>query len=264
LVCIDYIKFKAGAKKTGDSQSQLQRLKKVWENMRNQDYFSVLGLTRSFKVNEVKKSYHELAKIFHPDKLSDASPNELKDLAKQVFGRMTEAYNILSDEHRRTTYVKELEMGRAEKILQAEALFEAGKSLLTSGQSAKALEKFRAAEALKPPSSDLLIHLAWALLTGLEQDANSAVSVEAERILGRIPPEDRHNATYYFVKGYLQRIQGDLNSAKKNVAHALALKPKFIEAERLLRFLDLQQKGTKPDLLHGDLKNVVGALFKKS
>jgi hypothetical protein len=105
---------------------------------------------------------------------------------------MTSAYDVLSDNDKRVAYVKELELGNAEKILQAEALLEEGKDLLTkSSQPRKAKEKFEKAISLRPPTSELLIYSAWAELASV--DASTAAHDglgRIEAILNKIPPED--------------------------------------------------------------------------
>ena len=39
--------------------------------------------------------------IFHPDKVPSNADSELKELAHKVFGKMTEAYDVLSDEKKK-------------------------------------------------------------------------------------------------------------------------------------------------------------------
>lgn len=264
LLITEHIKFKNENIKVIDLTAHFNRLKKILADLKNQDYFAVLGISKNAKPSDIKKTYHELAKIFHPDKLPSNASSELKVIAQEVFSLMTKAYEVLSNDAKRTSYIKEIEMGRAEKILQAEALFEEGKAILTTGQAQKALDKFKLAQSLKPPSSDLLVHIAWALLVSSEQNKASSQVQEAAAILTKIAPEDRHNASYYFVKGFYQKMSGDFVAAKKNVLHAISLKPRFIEAERLLRFLEMQKSSKTVDILNSDLKDVVGSLFKKS
>lgn len=262
LVINDYLKLKRELKVT-DESAQSARLQRIWGDMQTQDLFSVLGVNRNAKQTDIKKRYHELAKIFHPDKLPSNASSVLKNLGQQVFGQMTKAYETLSNDQKKTTYLKELEMGKAEKILEAEALFEDGKTLLKSGQTSKAREKFEAAALLRPPTSEILIHLAWTRLQTMEaQGVSEEALFQVETTLNKIPPEDRHNYTYYFVKGLFQNMLGEEAAAKKNLQHALSLNPKFIEAERALRVLDLKKVKPK-DLFHGDLKEVVTGLFRR-
>ncbi|KFV62600.1 DnaJ subfamily B member 6-A, partial [Dryobates pubescens] len=54
--------------------------------------YAVLGLNRSASQDDIKKSYHQLALKWHPDK----NPNN-KVNAEKKFKEVAEAYRILSD-----------------------------------------------------------------------------------------------------------------------------------------------------------------------
>jgi curved DNA-binding protein CbpA len=229
--------------------------------MKTQDFFGTLGLSRSTKGPEIKKAYYELAKVFHPDRIPSNASTKLKELAQNVFSHMTLAYETLSDDTKRAEYLKEIEMGRAEKILQAETMIEDAKGLLKLGQAPKALEKFEAVLKLRPPNSEIWIHYAWAKMLSGQGEASTRLGL-VEGILNKIPPEDRHNSIYYFVKALYQKLTGDEGPAKKNLQNALVLNPKFVDAERLLRSFESSKK-KQPDIFRGDLKDVVGSLFRK-
>lgn len=261
LILTGYLYIKREIK-AADESAQITRLERIVKDMATQDYFAILGLGRNAKAPDIKRTYHELAKLFHPDKVASNSSAKLKELTQKVFSHMTTAYETLADETKRGNYLKEIDMGRAEKILKAETLLEEGKALLKAGQAAKAKFKFEAAVQLRPPNSELLIHLAWAKMMGAEVKGGETALLEVESALNKIPPEDRHNSTYYFVKGLFQKMLGEDSAAKKNMQHALALNPKFIEAERALRTFDSKKK-VNTDIFRGDLKDVVGNLFRK-
>ncbi len=262
LILIEHIRLKKELRVI-DESILLARLKKIWADMQNQDLFANLGLGRNARPNDIKKSYYELAKIFHPDKIPHDSSVELKELSKKVFGQMVLAHETLTNDQKRAQYNKQLELGQAEKILHAESLMDEGKTLLKSGQATKAKEKFESAVALNRPSSELLIHLAWAKILSMDSEGASSESLaQAEATLNKIPPEDRHNYIYYFVKGLFLKAIGDTDAAKKNIQHALSLNSKFVEAERLLRAIDLK-KPTRSGILNADITAVVGNFFKK-
>jgi len=261
LVTVERIRFKKQARAV-DESAQLARLQRVNRDLEIQDYFTVLGVQRNVKPSDLKRIYHDLAKTFHPDRFGQNASKPLLDLAKEVFGKMTKAYEVLSNETKRASYLKELDMGKAEKVLQSEGLFEEGKTLLKSAQFKKAREKFEEAAKLRQPSSDLLVHTVWATLSTTESSIQEEDLRKAETTLNKIPPEDRHNAQYYFVKALFQKTTGDIAAAKKNLQHALSLNPRFLDAERVLRVLELQ--ANKPvNILTGDLTAVVGSFFKR-
>ncbi|MSQ80017.1 MAG: hypothetical protein EXR21_10190 [Flavobacteriaceae bacterium] len=61
------------------------------------DYYKILNVPYSSTLTEIKKSYRKLAFQFHPDKNSDT------DAAKN-FIEITEAYEVLRDDQKRTDY----------------------------------------------------------------------------------------------------------------------------------------------------------------
>ncbi len=62
-----------------------------------EDYYQILGVSKSASKEDIKKSYRELAKKFHPD------VNKDKD-ASEKFKKISEAYAVLSDDTKRTQY----------------------------------------------------------------------------------------------------------------------------------------------------------------
>ena len=64
------------------------------------DYYEVLGVSRNASQEEIKKTFWELAKKWHPDRV----PPEKKKEAEEKFKEISEAYQILSDPEKRRTY----------------------------------------------------------------------------------------------------------------------------------------------------------------
>lgn len=250
--------------KVVDITSQIARFKRIKQEIESKNFFEILGVSTKSKANDIKKAYHELAKVFHPDKLAPGTPEELKSLTREIFAKMTVSYEALSNESSKAKYLKELEQGRAEKILQSEALFEEAKVLIKASQATKALEKLRQAMSMRPPTSDLILHNIWARLMTLSaaQDQQKEL-LDIEASLGKIPPEERHSAIYYFVKGLFQKYLGDVDLATRNLQHALSMMPTFIEAKRELNVLRSSTKSKPVDIFKDDLSSVVSSLFKK-
>src|SRR3989304_7675709 len=66
--------------------------------MAKKDYYEVLGINRDAPEDEIKKAYRKLAMKWHPDR----NPENPK--AEEHFKEAKEAYEILSDEHKRGAY----------------------------------------------------------------------------------------------------------------------------------------------------------------
>ncbi|KAM9857057.1 dnaJ heat shock protein family (Hsp40) member A3b [Aulostomus maculatus] len=63
-----------------------------------QDFYKVLGVSRSASQRDIKKAYYQLAKKYHPD----TNPDDPE--AKEKFAKLAEAYEVLSDEVKRKQY----------------------------------------------------------------------------------------------------------------------------------------------------------------
>ena len=66
--------------------------------MAKRDYYDVLGVSRTASADEIKKSYRRLAMKHHPDRNKDDTSSEGK------FKEAKEAYEVLSDADKRSTY----------------------------------------------------------------------------------------------------------------------------------------------------------------
>lgn len=63
------------------------------------DYYKVLGVPRNADASTIKKAYHKLALHYHPDKNSDN-----REEAEKKFKLIGEAYDVLSDEKKKSIY----------------------------------------------------------------------------------------------------------------------------------------------------------------
>lgn len=61
------------------------------------DYYGILGVSKHAEIKDIKFAYYNMAKKFHPDN------NQTLD-ARQVFSLVAEAYEVLSDQERRSKY----------------------------------------------------------------------------------------------------------------------------------------------------------------
>lgn len=75
-----------------------------------ESYYDVLGLSRHATAAEVKRAYHDLARIFHPDSnyYDEIISEELNSLQMDKFKRITAAYSTLGDSEKRKIYDESL------------------------------------------------------------------------------------------------------------------------------------------------------------
>ncbi|XP_031148719.1 dnaJ homolog subfamily B member 6b isoform X6 [Sander lucioperca] len=63
------------------------------------EYYQTLGVQKNATQEDIKKAYRKLALKWHPDKNPDN-----KEEAEKRFKELSEAYEVLSDENKRSTY----------------------------------------------------------------------------------------------------------------------------------------------------------------
>src|SRR5262245_23933919 len=61
------------------------------------DYYEILGVSRKADGEEIKRAYRRLAMKYHPDRNNGSDKSE----AEVKFTECSEAYEVLSDQHRR-------------------------------------------------------------------------------------------------------------------------------------------------------------------
>ena len=67
--------------------------------MAKRDYYEVLGVSKSASADEIKKAYRRLAMKHHPDRNKDDP-----ETAEKQFKEAKEAYEVLKDDDKRSTY----------------------------------------------------------------------------------------------------------------------------------------------------------------
>jgi tetratricopeptide (TPR) repeat protein len=257
-----YVRFGEEVKTT-DIQVQRKRLKKLEQDLGRQNFFERMGVSPKAKDVEIKRAYHELAKTVHPDRLGADAPIDIRDLARKCFNMIQEANEVLSNPAARENYLLELEQGRAEKILEAEQMMEKARACLTKGDIRRAKEMLEDAILHVPMTTDLRLLLMWAQIKSIGADKDEQLVTNLRDQLSAVPPEDRHNAVYFFVKGLVLKASGDFDGARRSLEQSVGIEPNFVDAKREMNVLSLQAgRLEKPvDLLRGDLKDVLGALL---
>src|SRR5262249_33479086 len=73
------------------------------------DHYETLNIDRAASPDEVKSSYHALARSYHPDRFHQASAS-VRTRIDSAFARIAHAYEVLHDASSRATYDERLKI----------------------------------------------------------------------------------------------------------------------------------------------------------
>lgn len=81
---------------------------------KRKDYYKILGVDKDAAVPDIKRAYRDLAKKYHPDKVSA----DEREAAEAQFREIAEAYEVLSDEEKRNAYDNGHDVDEAQHMQQ--------------------------------------------------------------------------------------------------------------------------------------------------
>lgn len=184
-------------------------------------HYEALGLDEDASPVQIKKAYFKAAKKYHPDALGRIGLGDSKESAAQVFARIAEAFETLSDVDKRKIY----DSGDAEpaqidtaRLTQAETSFRKGEILLRMGNFLGALEYLEPAVELWPEEPAYQQALGWALFKQPQPDPDRA-QIHLMTAL-ELDPED---GSALLRLGQLARSLGNEDAAADYAQRARAL-----------------------------------------
>jgi curved DNA-binding protein CbpA len=229
---------------SNEERATRERLAAKLAQTRKQDYFEILGVTRTATREDIKRAYFALAREYHPDRHFQSASAELRQLAQQLYDLISTAHDTLTDPVERERYLAELAKGppRAHdedvgKILAAEGKFQKGEELMRQRKYAEAHKAFREAVALYPDEGEFHAWLGWSLFQCNPNAAEDAVR-SIEHAVSLNPKLDR---SYLFL-GYIHKAMGRPDKAEKQFEKAVQSNPDCTEALRELRLLGKQKR----------------------
>lgn len=135
------------------------------ERLDSLDFYELLGIGRSAGSGAIRKAYLLAAKRHHPDAIARLGLHDIRSQTGEVFSKIAEANEVLSDKKRRAAYDRSLESGLAEidvtRIAQAEIFYRKGAILIHMGDFRGALDYMKNAVELYADEAAYQSDLAW-------------------------------------------------------------------------------------------------------
>jgi curved DNA-binding protein CbpA len=219
------------------------------------DHYEMLGVSETATGDEIRKTYFNLARSLHPDRLSALGIDDDTRTAHRVFAQLNMAFSVLSDTKRRTDYDALLGLGgeavqreqeaRAEeialRILASEEHYKKGEMALKRDDLGTALAELAKAVELNPEEADFAATQAWAVFCATPEKSTIARQTRAalEKAIQRSPK----SITPRFYLGRVHRMLGNDKEALDVFRNVLADKPHHHEAQSEIRAIETRLAG---------------------
>ena len=254
-----------GASSAGQLREQI--IRKLGQVEAQADYFTILGIPRESGAAAIRTAYFQLAKMYHPDRLSIVKLETLRPQVEKIFARLSDAYAVLNDDKKRAEYLQLLDSGkhgsmrgnedevaRATKILTAEEHFRKGEMAHRRGLYSLAEKEFKTALELNPEEGEHHAMAAWA--AWCNADDKQAILADVKKGLNKAIELNPKCVPAFFYLGQLYKHVGDEVRANAAFQRVLNLAEGHVEALREVRLIDMRRKS-------GDKKGLFDRFRKK-
>ncbi|MEZ4845729.1 MAG: DnaJ domain-containing protein [Bdellovibrionota bacterium] len=80
----------------------------IYQNLETLNHFEMMGLEPTATEKEIRDTYRDVSKHFHPDRFFNSNNQTIKEISKRVFKEMVASYLVLKDEEKRKEYIDHL------------------------------------------------------------------------------------------------------------------------------------------------------------
>lgn len=226
-------------------QELIKEIDKMLEivSKKESTFFDIMGVNETVPPARVKKIYFKMARIFHPDAKPDLYKGELREKVEDLFTKISEAYNTLTEPELRRAYldrlkakVTEEDMEKANRAIQAEMELQKAMIAMRRGAFKEARASLETAVDLVPDEPEFKIHLGYCVF---KTEGVGSASKAARMIEEALKQRDKVAEGWYYL-GVLNRVMGNLGDAKGCFEKTLELDKYHQEAQRELRVIEMK------------------------
>ena len=206
----------AGAKERAEARALEER----YQQMLAKTDFEILGIDEKVSDDDVRTRFTDLAKLYHPDKISAEADPKLLEVRQQLFALISSAFERQETEKQRYEYAHQLETGSVsgendavvvQNTFKAEHLFERVKVYVRKRAYDEALQTIDEAIELAPQEIEFQIErqYIWYLASARSGDVE-VLAKETIANVKRLLKQDANIASGYLILGHLYK---SLNNA---------------------------------------------------
>jgi len=231
---------------------------RVYTTLDRRDHFQLLGVDRDTGAEQLRQSFHHQAKRWHTDNFAGMDLGSRQKKLDEIFSRINEAYETLSDPKAREEYIVLLERQQAglstdvNSILRAEALVDEAVAEIRRRGWQAAIDKLHEARELNPDDPLYDVHLGWAMFNKDRSDDKKVA--RAEMVIKEAVKRQQSLPLAYQHLGQISFDKERYDEARRWWKKCLEWDKKNVDALRGLRLINTREEKKNKGL---------GALFNK-
>ena len=198
------------------------------------NYFELLNLPLNAPVSQIDEVYKTMVKVFHPDRRDKNMPSNLIKIYDECFLLIQEMYHCLTDPVEKEKYIRLIEEGTKAGKFAIKTQYMKGKTFLEDGLYDEALGEFEKIFKSKLAPGDITLYYLWALLkTQKFKDAkklSESEKTELTELFDSVGLDYKQTGLFFFVKGLLMQVTGNLSDAYNCFTKAVLLDSKLSAA----------------------------------
>ena len=221
------------------------------------NHFEILGVSHTDTVEDFRKAYFELSKKLHPDRFSTAG-EDIIARATNLFDKVREAHDVLSDDTERAKYIdvviygkasdEEAAMQQLQAMWKAEEAFKKGERLFQQGQVGRAHDFFKEAHDNDSNSLEFKAYFGYTTFSQNKGSNQEKAQEGLEMILEVTKANEDQEVkldSAWVLLGKAYRESGNKDKAMRAITRALKIKPSNSDAQRELKRIRGQEPGAK-------------------
>lgn len=228
-----------------DKEESIKNLIDMNEKLRSGEFdnYSILGVAETASYEEIKESYREISRMYHPDRFGTAATSEIKKIARFVSDGVEDAYHTLLKVEKVEAAGEESQedarKAKEEPRFKANSLYEKAQGLHSQKQFHDAVLLLK--KAVKLDSS----RGKYFQLLGVCQSELFYFHGDAERNLKKAIELDSWNADPVYALGMLFRKLKKLKLSEKCFLRALDIDRSRSDASRAIAEIHKQRGAEK-------------------
>ncbi|MFO0724471.1 MAG: DnaJ domain-containing protein [Myxococcota bacterium] len=244
---VEVVAAPRAASRPPPDRAEVRELKVLHGKLGKVSHFELLGVKETSPPADVRTSFTNLAKRFHPDALGTELTPEVAAIAREVSAALNDAHATLTDPERRTRYLAQMREGNvagdeqtAGRTASAKVKYEMALVFMKKHDLKKAQQTLKMAVDMAPQNGLYRGTLGWVIYADPQNDRTEALVEGIAHVETALEMTD-DEAPLHFYYGRMLKERGDMDKARSAFQRTLELDPKHRDAAAEIRLLEMRE-----------------------